>query len=76
MAQVAIDRAIKGSTALVIAHRLSTVINADKIIVVDQGRILDQGKHQELIQRAELYKRLCDLQFQMSDIGTLAKESS
>ena len=48
---------------MVVAHRLSTVIHADKIIVLENGRILDQGKHAELYERCPLYRRLCDLQF-------------
>ena len=61
--QSAIDAVIKGTTAVVVAHRLSTVIHADKIIVLENGRILDQGKHAELYERCPLYRRLCDLQF-------------
>lgn len=59
----AIDRVIKNTTALVIAHRLSTVIHADKIVVLDKGVIIDQGTHSELLQRCELYQKLCELQF-------------
>ena len=47
---------LKGKTAVVIAHRLSTVKNADQILVLDQGRIVEQGTHQELVnQRANYY---------------------
>lgn len=64
LVQKAIDRVIVGTTAIVIAHRLSTVINADKIVVMDAGRIVDQGKHQELLERCEIYQNLCKLQFE------------
>jgi len=63
LVQQAIDKVIEATTAIVIAHRLSTVVHADKIIVMDQGRIIDQGKHKELLSRCQIYKRLCDLQF-------------
>ena len=60
--QEALQRASAGRTALVIAHRLATVRNADKVVVLDEGRVLDTGRHHELYQRCELYRRLCDLQ--------------
>ncbi len=61
--QLAIDRAIRSTTAVVIAHRLSTVTRAHQIIVIDRGSIIDIGTHQELIQRCDLYKQLVRLQF-------------
>lgn len=63
LVQEAIDRAISGTTAVVVAHRLSTVANADRIVVLDEGKLLDQGTHGELLERCELYRRLCELQF-------------
>ncbi len=62
--QQALDNVMQSRTSFVIAHRLSTVRNADKIIVVDAGRIVEFGNHQELISRDGLYRRLYDLQFQ------------
>jgi subfamily B ATP-binding cassette protein MsbA len=62
--QTAIDKIIGTTTAIVIAHRLSTVIHADKIVVLEKGRIIDQGTHAELYQRCPLYRNLCDLQFE------------
>ncbi|MBL8001322.1 MAG: ABC transporter ATP-binding protein [Flavobacteriales bacterium] len=61
--QEATARITKGRTSIVIAHRLSTVQDADRILVVDQGRIIEQGSHQELLARNGAYKRLYDLQF-------------
>ena len=61
-----------GRTTLIIAHRLSTVIHADKIIVMNKGRIVGSGTHTELIEHNPLYQRLCELQFSEtgSDIQT------
>ncbi|HRN50768.1 MAG TPA: ABC transporter ATP-binding protein [Anaerolineales bacterium] len=61
--QQAIDNIIKDTTAIVIAHRLSTVIHADNIVVMENGRILDQGGHAQLYARSSEYKHFCDLQF-------------
>jgi ABC-type multidrug transport system fused ATPase/permease subunit len=54
---------MKGRTTLVIAHRLSTVRNADRIVVLDKGGVVDSGKHEELLARGGLYKRLYEMQF-------------
>ena len=59
----ALDRLIEGRTTLVIAHRLATVINADRIIVLDDGRIVAEGSHAELLRQDGLYARLARLQF-------------
>jgi ATP-binding cassette subfamily B protein len=63
LVQQALDDAMKGRTTLVIAHRLATVLAADRIVVMDQGRVVDQGTHAELIARGGLYARLAELQF-------------
>ena len=57
---------MEGRTTLVIAHRLSTVVNADIIYVLDQGRVVDSGTHQELLSRGGVYARLCQMQFEDS----------
>ncbi|HVS16529.1 MAG TPA: ABC transporter ATP-binding protein [Thermoanaerobaculia bacterium] len=63
LVQRAIYNLMEGRTALVIAHRLSTVTRADRILVLDQGRIVEQGNHEELLALRGAYKRLYDLQF-------------
>jgi ATP-binding cassette subfamily B protein len=52
-----------GRTTLVIAHRLATVLQADRIVVLDAGRIVDIGRHEELVARGGLYARLAQMQF-------------
>ncbi len=61
--QQALDTALAGRTSLVIAHRLSTVRNADRILVLDAGRIVEQGTHEQLLERGGLYSDLYTTQF-------------
>jgi subfamily B ATP-binding cassette protein MsbA len=60
--QVAVERLREGRTVLLIAHRLSTVQNADRIVVMDRGRISEQGSHAELLQQCGIYRKLVELQ--------------
>jgi ATP-binding cassette subfamily B protein len=63
MVQAALESAMKGRTTLVIAHRLATVKKADRIVVIDHGRIVEQGSHEHLMAANQIYARLAALQF-------------
>jgi subfamily B ATP-binding cassette protein MsbA len=63
MVQLALDTLMKGRTTVVIAHRLSTIEHADRIIVLDGGRIVEQGTHAELLSSNGAYSRLSRIQF-------------
>jgi ATP-binding cassette subfamily B protein len=63
LVQRALDEAMVGHTTLVIAHRLATVLKADRIVVMDEGRVVETGTHHELVARNGLYARLAALQF-------------
>jgi subfamily B ATP-binding cassette protein MsbA len=67
--QQALDRLIIGRTTLVIAHRLSTVRNADRIIAMEDGRIVEIGTHAELLAADGLYRRLYEMQFAREEEG-------
>jgi len=71
MVQKALERLMRDRTTLVIAHRLATVLKADRIVVLDEGRIVDIGRHDELLRRGGLYARLAALQF---DLDRFAEE--
>ena len=61
--QKALDNLMANRTSIVIAHRLSTVLGADRIVVIDQGRVVAEGRHDQLLESSPLYKRLYEMQF-------------
>ncbi len=63
LVQKALDKIMDGRTTLVIAHRLATVVNADRILVLDRGRLVEEGTHQTLLAQNGVYARLASLQF-------------
>jgi ATP-binding cassette, subfamily B, bacterial len=63
LVQAALDGLMNGRTSLVIAHRLATILNANRILVMEQGKIVEQGTHAELVAKQGLYARLAELQF-------------
>jgi ATP-binding cassette subfamily B protein len=63
MVQAALESAMRGRTTLVIAHRLATVQQADRILVLDPGRVVEEGRHAELVKQGGMYARLAELQF-------------
>ena len=63
LVQAALDQAMQGRTTIVIAHRLATVLRADRIVVMEEGRVVQEGTHQSLMAQGGLYAHLAELQF-------------
>ena len=61
--QEALKILMQGRTTLIIAHRLATIMHADRILLIDKGSLVAEGTHQALLSSSKLYKRLCELQF-------------
>jgi subfamily B ATP-binding cassette protein MsbA len=72
LVQRALTNLMRGRTTIVIAHRLTTIHRADKIVVMDRGRVVDCGRHEELMARGGIYRDLYELQFSDEAIGPLA----
>jgi len=73
MVQETLETVMSGRTTIIIAHRLATVLKADRIVVVENGCIVASGKHDDLIAEDGLYARLAALQF---DLGSLGESSN
>ena len=69
MVQAALEAAMQGRTTVVVAHRLATVLRADRIVVMEGGRILDEGTHAQLVARGGLYARLAAMQFGLEELS-------
>ncbi|MCF6321169.1 MAG: ATP-binding cassette domain-containing protein [Rhizobiaceae bacterium] len=72
LVQEAIDKLMEGRTTIVIAHRLATILKADRILVMDKGKIVEQGNHKTLVKKGGIYARLAKLQFDAGKIEETA----
>ena len=62
LVQEALNKLMQNRTSIVVAHRLSTIQNADEIVVIDKGEIIEKGTHQELLSNSKVYKKLIEIQ--------------
>ncbi|MDC0977772.1 ATP-binding cassette domain-containing protein, partial [bacterium] len=67
LVQEALENLMQNRTTFIIAHRLSTILHADRILVLDKGKIVGVGKHQELLNKNEIYKKLYTIQFETNN---------
>jgi ATP-binding cassette subfamily B protein len=67
--QEAIDKLVKGRTSIIVAHRLSTIKHADKILVFSQGEVIESGTHHQLIEKNGAYKKLYEMQYSKEQLG-------
>jgi len=74
--QEALDELLKNRTALIVAHRLSTIKHADRILVIHKGEIWEEGNHDALLAKGGLYARLYDLQYRFQESGGVGRESA
>ena len=74
--QEALKRVLEGRTSIVIAHRLSTIRNADKIVVLDQGRIAEVGKHEDLLSKNGVYAKLYAINYGLSNVSESSESES
>jgi ABC-type multidrug transport system fused ATPase/permease subunit len=74
--QTALEELLKQRTAIIVAHRLSTIKNADRILVIHKGQVWEHGGHEELLARAGLYARLYDLQYRSEKLNGASAETS
>ncbi len=76
LVQEAIDHLMEGRTAIVVAHRLSTILHADQILVMKDGQIVERGRHEELLRQSGVYRKLYDLQFNQGNAAKTGEKSA